>query len=164
MPNHFLNQCWLDVIWTIRDDIQWNLDQSSWNYMSSLLNFLSIFENDFCKMTADLGRDIFCLKTFDTFTRTSECFCPRTVNSSNVNFTSKISIPPKPAFKTWDSKCVSLIAQMVRAFGMNPKVGGFESLSGRDIQVSKKLTLSQEHPFVCRKWMLLPAHSQQFKC
>ena len=25
--------------------------------------------------------------------------------------------------------------------------------------VSKTLTLSQEHPFVCRKWMLLPAHS-----
>ena len=25
--------------------------------------------------------------------------------------------------------------------------------------VSKTLTLSQEHPVVCRKWMLLPAHS-----
>ena len=48
---------------------------------------------------------------------------PRTVNSSNVNFTSKISIPPEPVFKTWDNKCLALIAQMVIAFGMNPKVG-----------------------------------------
>ena len=25
---------------------------------------------------------------------------------------------------TWDSKCLALIVQMIRAFGMNPKVGG----------------------------------------
>ena len=41
----------------------------------------------------------------------NECCCPRTVNISNVNVTSKISIPPEPVFKTWDSKCVALIAQ-----------------------------------------------------
>ena len=35
--------------------------------------------------------------------------------------------------KTWDSTCLALIAQMVRSFGMNPKVVGFESPSGRDI-------------------------------
>ena len=29
----------------------------------------------------------------------NECCCPRTVNISNVNFTSKISIPPEPVFK-----------------------------------------------------------------
>ena len=28
----------------------------------------------------------------------NECCCPRTVNISNVNFTSKISIPPEPVF------------------------------------------------------------------
>ena len=30
------------------------------------------------------------------------------------------------------SKCLALIAQVVRSFGMSPKVGGFESPSGRD--------------------------------
>ena len=27
-------------------------------------------------------------------------------------------------WNTWDSKCLALIAQVVRAFGMNPKIGG----------------------------------------
>ena len=36
---------------------------------------------------------------------------------------------------------------------------GFESPSGRDFSVSEALTLSQEHPSVCRKWKLLPVHS-----
>ena len=94
----------------------------------------------------------------------NECCCPRTINSSNFNFTSKISIPPEPVFRTWDSKCLALIAQMVRAFGMNPKVGDSSPSQVETFSVSKTLTLSQEHPFVCRKWMLLPAHSQQFKC
>ena len=36
--------------------------------------------------------------------------------------------------KTWDSKCLALIAQMVRAFDMNPKVGGSSPAHvGRDI-------------------------------
>ena len=34
-------------------------------------------------------------------------------------------------FKTWDNKCLTLIAQMVRAFGMNPKVGGSSPLRSR---------------------------------
>ena len=50
------------------------------------------------------GRDIFCLNNFDTFTRTplrvsKMNAVARTVNISNVNFTSKISIPPEPVFK-----------------------------------------------------------------
>ena len=69
-----------------------------------------------------------CLKNGDTFTRTSfVCrkwmLLPRTVNISNANFTSKIYIPPKPVFKTWDSKRLALIAQMVRAFGMARRLG-----------------------------------------
>ena len=39
-----------------------------------------------------------------------------------LTWTSKISAPPEPVKKTWDSKCMALAAQMVRAFGMNPKV------------------------------------------
>ena len=54
----------------------------------------------------------------------NESCCPRTVYISNVNFTSRISIPPEPVFKWWDNKCLALITQMVRALGMNPKAGG----------------------------------------
>ena len=53
--------------------------------------------------------------------------------------------------KTWDSKCL--------AFGMNPKVGGSSPPQVETFSFSKTLTLSQEHPFVCRKWMQLLAHS-----
>ena len=44
---------------------------------------------------------------------------------------------------------------MVRAFRMDPKIGGLSPLQVETFSVSKTLTLSQEHPFVCRKWMLL---------
>ena len=52
-----------------------------------------------------------------------ECCCLRTVNISNVNFTIKISIPHSQYSNTWGSKCPALISKVVRAFGMNPKVG-----------------------------------------
>ena len=52
----------------------------------------------------------------------NECCCPRSANISNVNFTTN----------QWDSKCPALIAQMVVAVGMYPKVG-FESPLGRNI-------------------------------
>ena len=35
--------------------------------------------------------------------------------------------------KLWDSKCLALIAQMVRVFGMNPKVGVRDALRSRHI-------------------------------
>ena len=44
----------------------------------------------------------------------------------------------------------------VRAFGMNPKVGGSSSPQVETFFVSKTSTLSQEHPFVCRKWFFFP--------
>ena len=47
---------------------------------------------------------------------------------------------------TWDSKCLALIAQMVRAFGKNPKVGGSSPPQMETFSVSKTLTLSQEYP------------------
>ena len=39
--------------------------------------------------------------------------------------------------KTWDSKCLALIAQIVRAFGMNPKVGGSSPPQVEAFSVSK---------------------------
>ena len=50
--------------------------------------------------------------------------------------------------KTWDSKCLALIAQMARALGINPKVGGLSPPQVETFSVSKTLTLSQEHPFM----------------
>ena len=42
---------------------------------------------------------------------------------------------------TWDSKCLSLIAQVVSAFGMNPKVGGSSAPQAKTFSFSKSLTL-----------------------
>ena len=42
-------------------------------------------------------------------------------------------------------------------------VGGSSSPRVETFSVSKTFTLSQEHPLVSRKWMLLPAHSWHFK-
>ena len=47
--------------------------------------------------------------------------------------------------KTWGSKCLALLAQLARAFGMNPKVGGSSPPQGETFSVSKTLTLSQKH-------------------
>ena len=86
--------------------------------------------------------------------------------------------------KPWDGKCLALIAQMVRAFGMNPKVGGsspsqvetfsvlknFDTFTRTSVRVSKMnvvvraqltfqmLTLLQKHPFVlCGPfWAMVP--------
>ena len=52
--------------------------------------------------------------------------------------------------KPWDRQYLALIAQMVRAFGMNPKVGG-SSPPQVSFSVSKSFTLSHEHPLMCRK-------------
>ena len=54
--------------------------------------------------------------------------------------------------KTWDRKCLAL-----HLFTMNPKVRGSSPSQVETFSVSRTSTLSQEHPFVCRKWMLLPA-------
>ena len=50
-----------------------------------------------------------------------------------------------------DRKCLAMIAQMARAFRMSPKVGGLSHSQVETFSVSKTLTLSQEHPFMCRK-------------
>ena len=57
--------------------------------------------------------------------------------------------------KTWYIKCLALIAQLVRAFGMNPKVGGLNPSQVETFSVSKTLTLSQEYPMMLNLWLLL---------
>ena len=65
-------------------------------------------------------------------------FCyPRKVNISNINFTTKISISQNQYSRTKDSKCLALIAQLVRAFGMNSKVGGLSPPKIEIFSVSK---------------------------
>ena len=53
-------------------------------------------------------------------------------------------------------KCLALIAHQVSEFGMNSKAGDSSPPQVGTFSVSKTLTLSEEHPFVCQKWMLLP--------
>ena len=55
----------------------------------------------------------------------------------------KIYTLPEPVFQTWDRKCLVSIAQMVKVFGMNPKVGGLSAPRVEIISVSKTSTLSQ---------------------
>ena len=88
----------------------------------------------------------------------------QTVSISNVNFPQKYLYHQSWYSNTWDSSCLALIAQMVRAFGMNSKIGGSGPLQVETFSVSKTLTLSQERPFVCQKWMPMPEHSYYFKC
>ena len=106
-------------------------------------------------------QDIFCLKNFDTFTKTSV-----RVSKTNVvahaqltfqmlTLLKKYLYRQSQCSKTWDSKCLALIAHTVRAFSMNPKIGGSSLPQIETFSVSRTLTDSQEHPFVCRKWMLV---------
>ena len=60
---------------------------------------------------------------------------------------------------TWGSKCLALIAQAVRAFGMILKVRGSSPPEVETFSVSKSTNVSKEHPFVSRTWMLLSAQS-----
>ena len=82
-----------------------------------------------------------------------------TDNISNFHFTLRYLHRQSQYSNAWHSKCLALIAQMVRIFGMNPKVGASSPQQVETFTVSNTLTPSQEHPFVGRKWILLPAHS-----
>ena len=93
------------------------------------------------------GRDIFYLKNFDTFTRTSVRVSKmNAVDRAQLTF-QMVTLLQKYLYhqsqysKTWDSICLALIAQMVIAFGMNPKIGGSSPLQFETFSVSKALTL-----------------------
>ena len=62
---------------------------------------------------------------------------------SKVSVTTKIFIPPEPVFKTQNNTRLAPIAQMVRAFSMNPKVGVSNIPRVEIFSVSKTSTLSQ---------------------
>ena len=52
-PNHYLNQCWLIVNYTLRNKLQWNLHQNS-----KFFNEVNAFENVVCNFPAkfSMGR------------------------------------------------------------------------------------------------------------
>ena len=63
---------------------------------------------------------------------------------SNVNLTTKISIPPKPLYTNMGQKCLALIAQIdawIRSLGVRVPLMSRHYLS-------QKLILSQRHPFL----------------
>ena len=111
-----------------------------------------------------LGRDIFCLKISNIFLTTS-------VRESKMNAVVRaqwtfqmLTLQTKYLFhqslysKTWVRKFLVPVAQMVRAMDLNQKVVSSSPSCVETLSVSKTSTLSQEHPFVSRKWMQLPTH------
>ena len=52
---------------------------------------------------------------------------------------------------------------ILQAYGRQSKGWGLQSLLGREIFCLKTSTLSREHTFICRKYMLLHAHSWHSK-
>ena len=94
------------------------------------------------------GRDIFCLNIFDTFIGTFVCVSKMNA-AAHAQLTFQMLTSPEPVSKTWDSKCLVLIAKIVRAFGVNLKVGGSSPPQVETFFVSITLMLSQEHLFVC---------------
>ena len=58
-----------------------------------------------------------------------------------IPLSSQISLRTQDlVFHTWDSKCLALIAQWVRAFAMNPKVGGSNPPQVETFSVSDTFT------------------------
>ena len=93
----------------------------------------------------------------------NECGCPCTANISNLTLL-QISIPPEPVLKIMVQQTSGPDSSNGKNIWHESECWGFEFSSGRDFSVLKTLTLSQEHPFICRKWMLLPPHRLHFKC
>ena len=81
----------------------------------------------------------------------NECCCPCTVKISNVNFTSNISTPPEPVFKNMRQQIFGRDSSISYNIRHESEGWGFETPQVQTFSVSKTFTLSQEHPFVCRK-------------
>ena len=101
--------------------------------------------------------ETFSVSKTDTFTRTSihvskrNAVAPAQLIFQMLTLLKKYRYHQSQYSKTWDSKCLALIAQKVGAFGMNLKVWGSSPRRVETFSVSKTLTYSHEHPFVCRK-------------
>ena len=111
------------------------------------------------------GRDIFYLKDLDTFTRTSvrvskmNAVAHAQLTFQMQTFLKKYLYHKSQCSKTWGSKCLVLICQMVRVIGMNPKVGDSSPSQAETFSVSNFFALSPENPFLCGKRMLLSTQS-----
>ena len=120
-------------------------------------------ESEGWKFESPSGQYIFRLKTFDIFKRTPvrvskmKAFASAQIIFQMLTLLQKYLYRQNQYSNTWDSKYLAMIAQMFRAFGMNPNFGGSSPPQVEILSVPKTLTLSQEPPFMCWKWMLLPA-------
>ena len=50
-PNHYLNQCWIIVNWTLRNKLQWNLNRNSNIFIQE-----NAFESVVCETASNLSR------------------------------------------------------------------------------------------------------------
>ena len=76
----------------------------------------------------------------------NECCFPSTVNISNVNFTSKISIPPEPVFTKMGQQMLVPDNWNGKNIRHESEGWGFESPSGRDILCLKKVDTFKRTP------------------
>ena len=79
----------------------------------------------------------------------NECCCPRTVNISNVNFTSRISTLPEPVFKNMGQQMSGPDSSIGWSIRHESEGWGFKSLSGRDIILSQKLWHIHKNTHLC---------------
>ena len=117
-------------------------------------------ESDGWGFESPSGRDIFCLKNFDTFTITH-------VRLSKMNAVARAQLTFQMLTLLWKYLyCQSqhgtaniwpCYLNMLEHSAWIRRLGVRVPLRLRHFLST--LTLSQEHLFVCRKWMLLPAHS-----
>ena len=109
----------------------------------------------------------FSILNFGTFTWTSVCESRMNGAARALLTFQMLTLLPKYLYRqsqywnTWDSKCLALIAQVFRAFGMIPKDGGSNQVE--TFSVFNTSTLPQESQLVSHKWMLLSAHTYHFK-
>ena len=115
-------------------------------YISNVILRVLIMEND--KLLNYFARGIYQL-SMDSVTKRRFYVLAQTT----------LSIPPEPVSKNMGQEMSAPDSSNGSNVRHESEGWEFESHSGRDISVSKTLTLSQKHLFVCHKWMLLPTHS-----
>ena len=132
---YHVNKCYFSFNFTHRKKLQWHLGQNTFFPIRKTLNFP-------WKMITYL---------YNIFTR---------IQSMLSNILAYIYEHfSEPVLKNMGGKCLAVIAQMVRGFGMNTKIEGWSPPQVETFSVSKSFDTLTRTSFVCWKWMLLPAHS-----
>ena len=86
---------------------------------------------------------------------------PSSVSPVNIDFTNKYSYTTGASVPEYEIR--NILSFNGYSIRHESDGWGFEFLSGRDIFCLKASTHSHEHPFISRKWMVLPMHNWHLK-